>query len=60
MKTASAALQAHLGEETTTLATCWRIVRTDGRTFLFTDHDRDLEFDGEVYRARSGYSRTAV
>ncbi len=60
MKSASSALQAHLAGETTTLATCWRIIRTDGRTFFFTDHDRDLEFEGDVYRAKSGYSRTAI
>lgn len=60
MKTVSAGLAAHLASETTTLATCWRIVRGDGRTFFFTDHDTDLLFDGDLYKARSGYSRTAV
>jgi hypothetical protein len=60
MKSVSAALAAHLAGPVTTLATCWRITRVDGQEFFFTDHDRDLVFEGEVYRASSGYSRTAI
>ena len=60
MKSASTALAAHLAGEVTTLATCWRIARTDGQVFRFTDHDRDLLVEGETYRASTGYSRTAV
>ena len=60
MKSVSAALDAHLQEEVTTLATCWRIVRTDGAVFFFTDHDRDLEFEGDRYVAAAGYSRSAI
>lgn len=60
MKSVSAALAAHLAGPVTTLATCWRITRADGRAFFFTDHDRDLPFEGDLYRASSGYSRTAI
>lgn len=60
MKSTSAALAAHLAGPVTTLATCWRISRVDGKEFFFTDHDRDLSFDGKVYKASSGYSRTAI
>lgn len=60
MKSVSGALEAHLAAETTTLATCWRITRRDGRAFFFTDHDRDLLFEGNSYRASCGYSRTAI
>ena len=49
-----------LAGSVTTLATCWRITRTDGVVFRFTDHDRDLVVDGEVYAASAGYSRTAI
>ena len=34
-----------------------------GRTaqqFFFTDHDRDIVFGGEVYRADAGFERTAI
>ncbi|MGI3212890.1 baseplate hub protein [Roseovarius tibetensis] len=60
MKSTSTALAAHLAGPVTTLATCWRISRIDGREFFFTDHDRDLAFEGNLYRASSGYSRTAI
>jgi uncharacterized phage protein (TIGR02218 family) len=60
MKAVTTALAAHLAGPVTTLATCWRITRTDGVVFRFTDHDRDLVFEGEVYQASSGYSRTAI
>ncbi|NWH08070.1 MAG: DUF2163 domain-containing protein [Alphaproteobacteria bacterium] len=60
MKSTSAALAAHLAGPVTTLATCWRISRVDGKEFFFTDHDRDLSFEGNVYKASSGYSRTAI
>ncbi|MGI3212571.1 DUF2163 domain-containing protein [Roseovarius tibetensis] len=60
MKSTSTALAAHLAGPVTTLATCWRISRIDGREFFFTDHDRDLAFEGNLYKASSGYSRTAI
>lgn len=60
MRTVSAALQAHLAEECTTLATCWEITRLDGVTFYFTSLDQDVVFGGNTYVSRSGYNRTAV
>jgi uncharacterized phage protein (TIGR02218 family) len=60
VKTASAALAAHLEQEVTTLATCWTLTRTDGLVLGFTDHDRDLVIEGLTYRAASAYSRSAI
>jgi uncharacterized phage protein (TIGR02218 family) len=60
MKTATTALSQHLSQEVTTIATCWRVTRRDGAEFFFTDHDQDIAFDGHVYLARTGYSRTAI
>jgi uncharacterized phage protein (TIGR02218 family) len=60
MNSVSTALATHLAGAVTTLATCWRITRTDGVVFRFTDHDRDLVVDGEVYAASAAYSRTAI
>ncbi len=54
------ALQAHLDEGTTTLAWCWRIVRADGVTLGFTDHDRTLTFDGTVFEPESGFAASEV
>lgn len=66
MKTASAELEAHIQGETTLLATCWKVNRTDGMVQGFTEHDRDLSIDlgdgdGAVtYKAATGYTRTAI
>lgn len=60
MKTISPALLAHLGGETTTTATLWRLVRKDGVTLGFTDHDTDIVFGGMTYSAATGYTRTAL
>ena len=60
MKQASAPLAAHLDGEVTTLATCWKVTRTDGIVQGFTDHDRDLVVDGLTCRAASGFRRTAI
>ncbi len=37
-----------------TLARCWRLTRADGIVMGFTDHDRDLAFDGVTYAAGTG------
>lgn len=60
MQTASTELAAHLAGEVATLATCWKITRRDGVILGFTDHIRDLEIDGVIYHAASGYTRTAI
>jgi hypothetical protein len=54
------AMRAHLDAETTRLAAIWRITRKDGAQFFFTDHDRDIVFGGDTYRADAGFERTAI
>ncbi|WP_417468903.1 DUF2163 domain-containing protein [Maricaulis sp.] len=49
------AMQASLDAGVTSHAWCWRVRRSDDAVFGFTDHDRDLEFDGLTYRAGSGF-----
>ena len=34
----------------------WRVARRDGTAFGFTDHDRDLEWEGTAFRAGTGLS----
>jgi uncharacterized phage protein (TIGR02218 family) len=60
VKSASAALAAHLEREVTALATCWKLTRTDGLVLGFTDHNRNLVIEGLTYRAASAYSRSAI
>ena len=59
-KNLTPAMRAHLDAETTRLAAIWRITRKDGQQFFFTDHDRDIVFGGETYRADAGFERTAI
>lgn len=47
-------------DRTTTRARAWRLVRADGLTLGFTDHDRDLAFDGTVFRAGAGMTARAL
>ncbi len=56
MKRFSAAFTAHLASGATTLAWCWRITRGDGLRLGFTDHDRDLAFDGTTFEAAAGFT----
>jgi uncharacterized phage protein (TIGR02218 family) len=47
-------LQTHLDSGHTTLARCWQVVRNDGVVLGFTDHDRDVSFEGTVFKADTG------
>ncbi|PPB79753.1 putative phage protein (TIGR02218 family) [Albidovulum inexpectatum] len=60
MKALDPALQAHLDDGTTTLAWCWRITRSDGQVFGFTDHDRTLSFDGTSFEPESGFTASEL
>lgn len=42
----------------TTLCACWRVIRRDGMVQGFTDHDRDIAFDGATYAVTSGLEGT--
>ncbi len=52
--------EAHLQSGLTTVARCWQVTRRDGAVFGFTDHDRDLSFDGTVFRASTGLTARAL
>ncbi len=60
MRVLSSGLQDHLDTGATTLCWCWRITRNDGEAFGFTDHDRDLSFDGTNFEAVSGFTGTEI
>ena len=60
MRVLPAGLQAHLDSGATTLCWCWRITRNDGEAFGFTDHDRDLAFDGTSFEAATGFTGTEI
>ena len=60
MRAIPPALQAHLDTGATTLCWCWRIARGDGTVFGFTDHDRDVVFDGVTYEASAGFTASQI
>jgi uncharacterized phage protein (TIGR02218 family) len=55
-----AALDAHVRTGITTLCRAWAITRRDGEAYGFTDHDRDLGWDGLVFKADTGLSAMAL
>jgi uncharacterized phage protein (TIGR02218 family) len=56
----AAALDAHLATGATEVARCWKLTRNDGVVLGFTDHDRDLVFDGVTFCAGTGLSAAAL
>lgn len=60
MKILPPALRAHLGGAATTLCWCWKLTRGDGVRLGFTDHDRELAFDGVTYEAGSGFTASEI
>lgn len=60
MRAVDAELQARLDGGATRLCRCWLVTRQDGVAFGFTDHDRDLAFDGMIFRASTGMDASAL
>ncbi|SNT05811.1 hypothetical protein ROE7235_02704 [Roseibaca ekhonensis] len=60
MKSLDPTFQAHLDEGTTTLCWCWRILRADGMSLGFTDHDLALDFDGTGFEPESGLTASEI
>ena len=64
-KAVSAGLASHLAASSTTLATCWKVTRTDGTVLAFTDHDRELTLDADglgavTYKPSNSFLRSAI
>ncbi|HEY4112856.1 MAG TPA: DUF2163 domain-containing protein [Rhizomicrobium sp.] len=60
MKTLDSGLAAHIAQTVTTLAWCWKLTRNDDVVQGFTDHDRDLSFDGVTYAAATGFTASQM
>ena len=54
MRLLEAGFASHIASGATTLATCWRIERSDGLVLGFTDHDVALSFGGTDYQPAHG------
>ena len=60
MLTLSPSMQAKLDQRATTFCHCWRVSRSDATVMGFTDHDRDLTFNGVTFRANTGLSASQL
>lgn len=49
MRAIPAPLLSHIRQDTTTLAVCWRVERTDGALILGTEHDQDVTVSAGAY-----------
>lgn len=52
--------RAFFARDLDTVATYWRIYRTDGVALGFTTHDRDLWFDGVLHRSAPGLTPSSI
>lgn len=50
----------HLKTGATTTCRAWCVTRKDGKQLGFTDHDRDLSFDGVTFKASTGFTASAL
>lgn len=55
-----AEMMSHLAGGATTLARAFAVRRSDGVELGFTDHDRDLAFDGLTFSAGTGLTAKAI
>ena len=60
MRVLPAGLASHLASGTTTLCHCWKLIPRGGVALGFTDHDRDLVFDGVTFEAQAGFEASEI
>jgi uncharacterized phage protein (TIGR02218 family) len=60
MRVLDMGLAAHVAQDETTLATCWKLLRRDGVVLGFTDHDRVLSFGGVDFVPAHGLDGSEV
>lgn len=60
MKSTPAALVAHIAGRATSIATLFKLTRTDGEVFGLTDHDTDIVYSGVTYKAAIGVDVSSI
>jgi hypothetical protein len=60
MKSATAAMDTHLGSTGATLSTCLLLTATDGTQLGFTNYTKPIPFLGVTYQATTGSTPTAL
>lgn len=60
MKKISPELLNHIQSEVTTICHIWKVTRTDGQTYGFTDLDKDINYNGLIYQSVVAYNVSAI
>ncbi|MGB9143699.1 MAG: DUF2163 domain-containing protein [Aestuariivirga sp.] len=60
MRVLPAGLAEHLASGATTLCHCWKLMPVNGAALGFTDHDRDVIFDGVTFEAQAGFEASEI
>lgn len=60
MRAFSEDFAAHLASGATTICHCWRVDPRGLSPFGFTDHDRNIAFDGVTFEAMSGFTASGL
>jgi uncharacterized phage protein (TIGR02218 family) len=60
MRALDPGLAAHLSSGATTLCHCWKLTPASGASLGFTDHDRDLVFNGVTFEAQAGFAASEI
>jgi len=60
MRDLSSGLQNHLVQSATSLCWLWRLTRHDDVVLGFTDHDKNIRWDGINYESSSGLTPSEV
>ena len=60
MRILPSGLSTHLASGATALCHCWKLAPLNGPVLGFTDHDRDLNFDGVTFEAQAGFDASEI
>ena len=60
MRILPAGMADHLASGATTLCHCWKLIPVNGAALGFTDHDRDVIFDGVTFEAQAGFEASEI
>lgn len=60
MRDASTNFKNQLETDTTTLARLWRVTPIGRTTLYYTDHDKDITYDGHAYTATDSFAASAI
>ena len=58
MRELPASITNALYQSVSTFCQCWKLTAINGKSLGFTDHDRDIELDGFIFLAETGFSAT--